>query len=66
MKVVCDAWHEPLILTLLELPSHIGYKPLKFQVVCPQDGTAVLKGYSTIYFRTARNKSNHVYTYVRY
>ena len=31
------------ILTLLELQSHFGDNPLKFQVVCPQIGTAVLK-----------------------
>ena len=31
-------------LTLLELQSHFGDKPLKFQVVCPQSGTPVLKG----------------------
>ena len=34
----------PRRLTLLEPQSHFGYKPLKFQVVCPQNGTAVLKG----------------------
>ena len=27
---------------LLELQSHFGEYPLKFQVVCPQIGTAVL------------------------
>ena len=32
------------LLTLLELQSHYGDKPLKFQVVCPQNGTPVLKG----------------------
>ena len=31
-------------LTHLGLQSHFGDKPLKFQVVCPQNGTAVLKG----------------------
>ena len=31
-------------LTLLEPQSRCGDKPLKFQVVCPQNGTAVLKG----------------------
>ena len=30
-------------LTLLELQSLFGDNPLKFQVVCPQIGTAVLK-----------------------
>ena len=34
-------------LTLLELQSHCGENPLKFQVVCPQIGTAVLKGLNT-------------------
>ena len=32
------------ILTLLELQSHFGDNRFKFQVVCPQIGTAVLKG----------------------
>ena len=32
-----------ITLTLLELQSHFGDKPLKFQGVCPQNGTAVLK-----------------------
>ena len=31
-------------LTLLELQSHFGNKPPESQVVCPQNGTAVLKG----------------------
>ena len=31
-------------LTLVELQSHFGGNSLKFQVVCPQIGTAVLKG----------------------
>ena len=31
-------------LTLLEPQSRFGDKPLKSQVVCPQNGTAVLKG----------------------
>ena len=31
-------------LTLLEPRSRFGDNPLKFQVVCPQNGTAVLKG----------------------
>ena len=31
-------------LTLLEPQSRFGNKPLKFQAVCPQNGTAVLKG----------------------
>ena len=33
-----------MALTLLELQSHFGDNPVKFQVVCPQIGTAVLKG----------------------
>ena len=32
------------IVTLLEPQSAFGDKLLKFQVVCPQNGTAVLKG----------------------
>ena len=31
------------LLTLLEPQSRFGDKPVKFQVVCPQSGTAVLK-----------------------
>ena len=31
-------------VTLLGLQSHCGDKPLKFQLVYPQNGTAVLKG----------------------
>ena len=31
-------------LTLLEPQSRFGDKPVKFQVVCPQNGTSVLKG----------------------
>ena len=33
-------------LTLLEPKSRFGDRPVKFQVVCPQNGTAVLKGLS--------------------
>ena len=36
----------PMLLTLLELQSHFGDNPLKFQVLFPQIGTAVLKGFS--------------------
>ena len=32
------------VLTLLEPQSRFGDKPFKFQVVCPQYGTAVLTG----------------------
>ena len=28
----------------LELQSHLGENPSKFQVVCPQNGTAVIEG----------------------
>ena len=35
-------------LTLLEPQSRFGEKPLKFQVVCPQNGTAVLNGLSRL------------------
>ena len=31
-------------LTLLEPQSRFGDKPVNFQLVCPQNGTAVLKG----------------------
>ena len=33
-----------LYSTLLELQSHFGDKPVKIQVVCPQNGTPVLIG----------------------
>ena len=33
-----------VLLTLLDPQSRFGGKPLKLQVVCPQNGTAVLKG----------------------
>ena len=33
-----------ILLTLLELQSRSAGKPLKFWVVCPQNGTAFLKG----------------------
>ena len=32
--------------TILEPPSRFGDRPFKFQVVCPQNGTAVLKSCS--------------------
>ena len=32
------------VISLLELQSRFGDTPLKIQVVCPQNGTAVLKG----------------------
>ena len=35
---------EALYLTLLEPQSRFGDRPLNFRVVCPQHGTAVLKG----------------------
>ena len=34
-------------LTPLQPQSDCGDKPLRFQVVCPQNGTAILKGLST-------------------
>ena len=38
-------WHcKEMSLTLLEPESRFGDKAFKFQVVCPQHGTAVLKG----------------------
>ena len=37
-----------LLLTLLEPQSRFGDKAVKFQVVCPQNGTAVLKGSSPL------------------
>ena len=45
-------------LTLLEPQSRFGDKPLKFQVVYPQNGTAILKGLSVcsaavVLFRSA-------------
>ena len=39
-ETVCDPEKS---LTLLEPESRFGDKPFKFQVVCPQNGTAVLK-----------------------
>ena len=40
-------------LTLVGLQSRFGKKPLKFQLVCPHNGTAALKGSNTP--RRARN-----------
>ena len=34
--------------SLLEPQSRFGDKPLKFQVVCPHNGTAVLKGLTAL------------------
>ena len=39
-----DIPHKGIILTFLELQSHFGDKPLKFQVISPHNGTAVIKG----------------------
>ena len=39
-----DPTAELCFLTLLEPQSRFGDKPVKFQVVCPQNGTEVLKG----------------------
>ena len=38
-----------LFVLLLEPQSRFGDKPLKLQVVCPQSGTAVLKGLSLLF-----------------
>ena len=35
--------------TLLEPQSHFGDRPVKFQVVCPQNRTAVLKGLRAVW-----------------
>ena len=43
-NVVVDPGSELRLLTPLEPQSRFGDKPLGFQVVCPQNGTAVLKG----------------------
>ena len=44
--ITCAALKGLVDLNLLGigLQSRSGGKPLKFQVVCPQNGTAVLKG----------------------
>ena len=53
-------------LTLLEPQSRSGDKPVKFQVVCPQNGTAVLKrehGTSVavlLFFSLPLNKLSHL------
>ena len=44
--VLCATFYP---LTLLEPQSRFGDNTLKFQVVCPQNGTAVLKGLTTSY-----------------
>ena len=36
--------------TLIETQSHVGDKPLKFHVVCPKNGTVVLKGLKRPHF----------------
>ena len=41
-------------LTLLDSQSRFGDKPIKLQVVCPQNGAAVLKGL-TYYFLSCSN-----------
>ena len=55
------------VLTLLEPQSRFGDKPLKFQVVCPQNRTGVLKGLTeslesgvilSIYYRRTRTRLN--------
>ena len=42
-------------LTLFEPQSRFGDKPVKFQVVCPQNGTAVLKGLTILLGETICN-----------
>ena len=39
--------HTNTVLTLSEPQSRFGDKPLRFQVVFPQNGTAALKGLNT-------------------
>ena len=41
---VSNKWYLVAPLTLLEPQSRFWDKPAKIQVVCPQNGTAVLKG----------------------
>ena len=43
----------------VELQSHFGDNPLKFQVVCPQIGTAVLKGLSLIFTNPPEDKKRN-------
>ena len=45
-----------MLLTLLEPQSRFGDKPIKFQVVCPQNGTAVLEGLRETENRGAANR----------
>ena len=40
----CNLPPPPVFQRYLEPQSHFGDKALKFQVVCPQNGTVVLKG----------------------
>ena len=49
-RYVCDAILRSRVIrvvTLLEPQSRFGDKPVIFQAVCPQNGTAVLKGIHT-------------------
>ena len=50
------------IVDPLELQSHFGGNPVKFQVVCPQIGTAVLKGLIGPNIVT-RSKNGEIYTW---
>ena len=51
-----------LVLTLLEPQSRFGDKPFKDQVVCPQNGTAVLKGLNSVGdIFAARNKRGELF-----
>ena len=43
---VYDTYSSSCESTLLGLQPPLGDKPVKFQVVCPHNGTAVLKGSS--------------------
>ena len=48
-SLTCSYGHSTGTLTLIEPQSGFGDKPLKRHVVCPQNGTAVLKGLSVRY-----------------
>ena len=45
-----------MLLTLLGLQSRFGDKPVKFGVICPQNGTAVLKGLTNVTTTTTGKK----------
>ena len=54
--ITLSNYHHEYHSTLLEPQSRFGDRPLKFQVVCPQNGTAVLKGLK----RYAQSTRTHV------